>query len=457
MTVDLEKEAYKYFRNKDFGNAYRCYLKHLNETDENDPKRYINVNTIMASIYNLLIKDNKDELLDKYERYLNEYTKIAKSSNTTEWANNIIEDILSYSLEVCLLRNSLNNKTYEQQRKGIELWINSYIIPFINALFIEGKRDKKLFYDVIIEKIFKERTNFERQGNMYQNTLNTIILSEFYLTLTEDNVDFKRSRSNIYYLLSELVFNNPENQKKYHQKNDDSLEYLNLSLKEWESNRFAKERRQQTLNVISVQNRLKSMNHDLSNKVASIESMIKTLKDKKDDDDFIKNLQNKVLEFMEIVKSTGDNIPKAENVDLLELLNEIKESEKIYENISVVSEGINEEWISNRAILKVIFENLIKNSFEAYERNNISLPAQPVEIRISHQNGTIEIQDWAGGVPERFQINNLLFDRYVTEKGVYENAGIGLTGVKEKCEKIGLEIDYMVENNSTTFTIKKGA
>ncbi|HPM02287.1 MAG TPA: hypothetical protein PK816_09050, partial [Candidatus Cloacimonadota bacterium] len=191
----LSNEANDFFRRKDYRNAYESYREYLKITAQDDQNRYRNVNSILVSIYNLLLKETSNELLNEYESYLKEYIELAKSSDTVEWANNIIEDLLEYSLEICLMKHTENQNKYEQQKEEANTWIDNFIKPFITSLTLSEKREEKIFYDVIIQKIFKERTNFERKGHLNQNIVNAFMLGDFYLQITENTDDYKNTRS----------------------------------------------------------------------------------------------------------------------------------------------------------------------------------------------------------------------------------------------------------------------
>ena len=64
----------------------------------------------------------------------------------------------------------------------------------------------------------------------------------------------------------------------------------------------------------------------------------------------------------------------------------------------IISKGESSEWTFWPEYTALVFENLMKNSVEAYGRNSIDIPESPCEIRIFYQDKKIEYLDFAGGI-----------------------------------------------------------
>ena len=97
---------------------------------------------------------------------------------------------------------------------------------------------------------------------------------------------------------------------------------------------------------------------------------------------------------------------------------------------------------------KHVLINLINNSKDAFEENNI----MEKNITVVIDKEQIEIQDNAGGIPSSV-INNI-FEANFTTKEEGKGTGIGLYMTKQVLERIGATINVHNQNNGACFTIK---
>ncbi len=451
MTQLEEKTRYN-FRNKNYAEAYDGY-KIILETD-NSKSRYQNINSMLTCIHYLFIETKEKTLFEEYETYLLEYIKIGKEINNTDWANNILEGLLDYSLKLVLSKFSENQESFESQTINISNWLERFIKPYIEGLSIPKKRAKKIFYDVILHNIFQERANFERNGNEYQNVINTKILSEFYLSLIENDKSFDRSRSNIYRLRSELVYSDPtEKNQDYYFLTRKAVDFLDKSLAAYSRNKFSKNQKNQIVDSLTIQEQLHKFEHDVNSKMSTLSSLIKKINRKKLDLDEPHKMKKIINDMQAILNLAKDEKPNPEEVNLLELLEDVKNESFL--SLEYVVAGNPEMWLSNYGYLKIVLENLLKNSREAYDRNKISTIEPAVKIYMDYEKNEIKIQDWAGGISSDLLRNNKLFEPYVSEKGVAQGTGLGLSSVKKACEKLELSISITSEKDSTIITLSK--
>ena len=450
--AQLDKETLTNFRNKNYAKAYEGY-KEILQTDETK-LRYRNINNLLTCIHYLYIEKKDDVLFKEFENYFMEYIKIGKETDNTAWANNILEDLMEYSLELALSKFTENRESFKKQSEKLNGWLKEFIIPFIDSLEIPVKRDKKIFYDAILQKIFKERANFERIGNEYQNVINTKILCNFYLSCIKDKGIYARSRSNIYRLLSELVYSDPtEKNQDYYFLTKKAVKYLDKSLEAYPQNKFSKSQKHQVVNSLIIQEQLHRFDHDVSSKMSTLLSLIRKLKRKNFDLNEPLRMEKIINDMQAILNLSKNESPNPEEVNLEELLKDVQKESVL--SLEYIVSGNPEIWISNYGYLKIILENLLKNSREAYDRNKITVPDPAVKIYLDYENNEIKIQDWAGGISEDLLRNDKLFEPYVSQKGVAQGTGLGLASVKKACKKLELSISIESENNSTIIALKK--
>ncbi len=450
--MENPQNALSLLRAKEYDKAYRAYKEILDSTPA-DEYRYRNLNNILICIYFVYTRSKEQAMFTQFKNRLFEYLDIARKTDTVTWANNIIEELLHYTIDTGLVRFTENNDPFTRQAPHLKSWLADVVPGFIKALTIEGKRDARLFYDVIIREIFRERANFRRRGNNYQNVVNTKNLIHFFFDLTQNADDLDRSRSNLFLLLSELAYSDPEAEdQNYYFLTRRAVDFLDKSLEAYPGNSFAHTRRSQLIDSLTVQEQLHRFDHDVNSKISSLTSLVDRTRKKAPD---MKEpvIMEQVIRDMEVILSLSRNQgPEPEDVDLKEFFKTLTSWSPV--TISVSFEGEAKLWLSDRGYLKIIFENLILNSKEAYERRNIPVPDPAVTIDVDYDRDTVTFKDFAGGIPEDLLRNNRVFDPYVSEKGVAQNTGLGLSLVKKACDMMELSIDISVSRASTIFIIR---
>ncbi len=394
------------------------------------------VNNYCASMFHLFLKSNgeKINLFDTYSCFLDKYIEHGNKDSGHTWALNILENLLSYSLEMILLRYSKHNISFSDSKKHIHEWLNIHILPFLETFTSKGICQKKSFRTVLLEKIYKERVNFERKGTPYQYTVNSILLCDFFLSYfngEEDNI----SRSNVYALLSDMVFFNPE----ITTENMDILivkskGYLEKSLKEYPKNSFAIKRINQLNENLAISGQLHHFEHDISSKISTLHSCSERLKKLESSNKTVNTIWSIVQDMRTILDFSKGYAANPEDVDMKLCFNESALEFDSKLDVKVICETKETTWnYFNKGYCKLLMENLLRNAMEAYERKKLTKPTPAVLLTL--KNDCFSVQDWAGGIREDLFENLRLFDPYTSEKGVAQRNGLGLNMVKQIFKK----------------------
>lgn len=450
--MDPDK-ALSLFRNKNYPEAYKAYSEILEE-DESE-NRFRSINNILTSIRFVYKGRHDNELLLQFEKYFDEYLSIAEETDSSSWANNIIEDLMEYLIEIAFINFTQNSDEFKEQESGLKKWLKYKIEKFIRSLYIKEKRPHKLFYDSILQKIYKERANFERLGHEYQNVVNAKMLGELFLEFTQNINDFARSRSNVYQLFSELIYNDPTSSSTdYYFLTKQAVAYLDKSITEYKNNLFAIKRKQQLSDSIIIQEQLHRFQHDISSKISSLGTLTRRIREKKPELTEPVRMDKIMHDIMAILHLSRNESPKPELVDIEELFEELKSEFTV--ELKIVSLGSPYKWNSDYGYLKVILENLLKNSREAYTRRKMLEPSPAVILTVFFDQGIITVEDFAGGIKKELLEGDKIFEPYVSEKGVAQGTGLGLATVRKACKSLGLDICIeSIENKTTKFIIKK--
>ncbi len=140
-----------------------------------------------------------------------------------------------------------------------------------------------------------------------------------------------------------------------------------------------------------------------------------------------------------------------ETVDISTVILSMLQAREISTECMLIS-GKNRPWDVCPGYVSLVFENLLKNSIEAYGRNDIALPEKPVEVTIYYEHMKIEYKDFAGGID--LSVGNI-FEPYSSSKGVYTNNGLGLAQAKTAMEvqHYGIELGEEQPENGALFIL----
>ena len=434
-----KENALKQFRNKDYSSSrdrYQALIKMDEYNDIDYTARSTILNGLLVSIYHLFQMDTSNlKLIDEFESYIKLY--FVNATNTTadeksKWADNIIANLLDYAFEITLSKNcsfQLNaHSPLGEIQENIRLQIRNYLDQFID-IFHSQHMSHTFFYNILLTTILKERHNFERMGLPFQFARNTFWLSLIYLDKTKGNPECFKSRSGIMDILADLVFfYNMSDANLQYEPEKEAIKWLELSLKEYPDNKFADMRIKELRKILTTRQQINRFMHDTASKISSAREKINMVLEKVFQSDelfkLVIDLQNYLNTIYYSYRLTNKLSPK---IDKVELCSVLKQLDNFFPSaIRLRGFESNPQIETDADYLMMVMQNLIKNSIEAYKRNGIKPPFPAVEISFNPEELSIQIKDWAGGIPDEFLVRNSLFDPFVSSKGVYQDCGLGL-------------------------------
>ncbi|NVJ52629.1 MAG: PAS domain S-box protein [Campylobacteraceae bacterium] len=204
----------------------------------------------------------------------------------------------------------------------------------------------------------------------------------------------------------------------------------------------------QPLNFISIQAQKLELEYSIGNE-PSIDDTLDVLDNIKEE---ANNLSNTIERFSEFLKPSV----KKKEINLQNFFDNIKDSyTKELDNSSLelsIQIEKNLSFLSYEEDLKTVFLNIIKNSIENFDKNNIS--NRKIDIIQSFENGKLyfNICDNAGGIDD--SILNKIFEPYFSTKEEKNGVGLGLYICKMI---INLHLDGIItatsENKNTIIKI----
>jgi two-component system, NtrC family, nitrogen regulation sensor histidine kinase NtrY len=209
----------------------------------------------------------------------------------------------------------------------------------------------------------------------------------------------------------------------------------------------------------------KQVAHEIKNPLTpmrlSVQYLEKAWKEKVPDWDerlarFSKTMVEQIDNLSVIASAFSDfaKMPAGNNnrVDLRAFIPEVLDLYKDFEKVDMALEmkpGDHPVWIfADRNQLLRVFNNLIKNSIQAYDKNDIAR----IVISCREEKGwvVIEIRDYGCGISEA-QKDSIFTPYFTTKTG---GMGLGLSMVKNIIESIGGKVTFRsMEGQGTTFTL----
>lgn len=457
--IERSKDILKLHRKKEYQESYKGYKELFK--DYPSQESYNNINNILVSIYNI-IKSGKNvskELIDEFFKFNDDYLNLAKEdkakSTLAFWAENILLDLFKSVIEINIIKfDRYRDGNLETLKSDIYSALKQYVSIFTPDF------EENAFLETFIAVIFRERANFERKkSNIY-----TKCLAEVFLDFTNKNPNIKKSRSSIFNLLSDLQISTFAG-KDFDTNYKKAIEYLTKSIEEYSDNKFAKNRKEELEKVAITHDQIRKFRHDTTSKLSSIgESVQELLKENLDKgknipEEMLRNklniFRNKINEIRGVFNFIQNTKPDYSQSFYIEgfLTSLLPNYQNLNESCIVVkNKDLRKKITFDSNYITMAIDNLVKNSLEAYRRNKIEIPKNPVLITLDYDSFLLTIEDYAGGVKKEF--GDKIFEPYVSSKGTQSNIGMGLAMIKTIIEIHGWEIRYENTEKGVKFIIK---
>ncbi|WP_027340244.1 sensor histidine kinase [Halonatronum saccharophilum] len=418
---------------------------------------------LMVSYYNL-IKEGVYDLnkVGSFEIYRSEYFEIARwfkeEGKLKSWSEAKLENLIRYNIEIIFKKftevRCQSLKQMEVQIKGKLRGLLSSFLSTFTPTFSEY-----LFIKQVLVNIYDERQNFRRKGwDRYQNIRNTEWLIDIFLEFTQGNEEYRDVRGDLMNLMADITYFFSENQGDRGRRERRAIKWLERSLEEFSDNRFTESRIKELRRNITTRDQINKFRHDTINKIHFLrENLSLLLAEGRSQEEMktdIKKLIQEVEDIDLLFRVTKRESPKFEVFSPEEIIKEIEANLPSKPKLSLTFKGEEREIEGDRGYFKIILENLIENSLEAYKRIGVGPEASQVIVEVDPQSMEWKVIDNAGGIPEEFQEGNKLFEPYISSKGVCQDVGLGLAQVSAAVEVQGGEIDYSSDSKGTEFRIK---
>lgn len=430
----LKNECLGLYRTKNYSDSLDKYLElkgkfqelttHFEDRRKSDEKRNI-LGNILACFYHLIKDKNQVELVSDFEKIIQEYLEITKKyddESLKEWADNLLQGNFGYVLEIILLKHS--------KVDALKRDVKSYVEKFINT-FERGGFKPKLFYDRMLDIMYTERRN--------QNYLQTSWLIEVFLELTGGKEEFRRNRSDVMSLMADVIFfSDMEDNDHEFSKAKKSLEWLDKSIHEY-GNKFAEERKAQLISDITAKEQINRFWHDAGSKIGTMQEMVRDLKrDTNIPQKTVLDIEKHIDFMLNTLRLTRKENPKFDMSEIERVFDFFQKEDVSFELL-----GETKRIKTDIGYVKIILDNLITNSREAYIRNNLT---GSVYVTFDFRSKLLSVKDLAGGIPEKLQEQDKLFEPYISSKGIRQNCGLGLFRVKDACKLLNADLSYEVIN-----------
>ena len=480
----LKRESLGLFRDKKFTEALKAFEYTIQKIENEDPeikdlieermqtiplnfeteKRNI-YSLIMTSIYHILVtdqfdgRDAKKTYFDKFNQYLEKYFLLAEQTTPDElrkWAENILINLFEYSFKLAILEYAADMKDMMQQKDYLQKQIRSLYRRFIEIFCQSGAFDEVQYIAKYQDLLYYERGNVNRRGHSGQNYLNALWLAELFLEpgMVGKNANNSRFRAAVMNLLSELVLYSPVQvaSRRRYSREYVALEWLDLCLEEDPGNVYANERKNQLASYITSAEQINRFKHDAVSKIEAIRGTLKKLKplvDSRQEMNELQAAEDNINFITSTFRLTSRENPQIRDVDIKAIINSFSDRDIEKQII-----GTEKPVESDAGYLLLILENLIKNSKEAYSNKS----PKTIVLSFNYDTKTFKVKDYAGGIPLELQRQNKLFEPYVSTKGIFQNAGIGLASASEACKLINADLSFqIIEEGSfrgTEFSVK---
>ncbi|MBF0502852.1 MAG: HAMP domain-containing histidine kinase [Candidatus Riflebacteria bacterium] len=295
------------------------------------------------------------------------------------------------------------------------------------------------FFSAWVEQISMESRNFASDGFLQR----TEAMINVFLDETGGVEGMNEIRMRAFNILADLNYYSPAHNCSDVDRFKKIDHYLECSLKEVPRNMFALKLKEHLKAFTATSLQIRRFNHDANSRIANIKNLAQRITSHIASDSPIKKDVLQLEYEIGIIDIIGNLVKKSQPArgdwklaDIRDIV-EVSLRRRGISTDGIKSSGDRELWEFCPQYLELMFENLLRNSEEAYERQKIPIPEIPIEISIDYSCRLLSYRDFAGGVDPAL---GDIFEPYKSSKGSFDTSGLGLTQARQVMESQGFLI-----------------
>ncbi|OQY11514.1 MAG: hypothetical protein B6I30_06605 [Desulfobacteraceae bacterium 4572_187] len=357
------------------------------------------------------------EFIENLERYFSELEEV----DITTLAPEPFLDYFGLTINFSLIKDA---------PEDIQASVSESFNRFVLATAPKMKKEEYLA--IWVREIDKERRNFGSPDHIER----TIKLAKALLLEIDGNEDMKAYRIAVNRILADVVYFYHSEGTKESDRAREAITYLESVLVDSPKDLHAESFKKDINKFSETSLQIHRFHHDSNTRLGSMHVLIEKIINKCPGDapyySDILGLNRQLSALRAITMLAKDKQPATDDwqkIDPAEIIFPLIHERK-WPKHCVIRDGEPSEWTVWPEYTALVFENLLKNTVEAYHRRLMDIPGIPCEIRIFYNDGKIEYRDFAGGI----NLAGDIFEPYRSSKGVVSDTGLGLTQAKKAME-----------------------
>lgn len=374
--------------------------------------------TIAASAYGVLEASGarNQAVWDRFFHYLDRYGSVCQQAVDAGQTQG-----MHTAPPRALLRNALD-LLCRWNPDGWQDQIRSRVTAFAAITIPEW--GKPLALQVVLEKLFSERRNFEHPGYLD----NTRSLAEAYLDLTASETGFDSGRAQVMNLLSDIAYF-----QKGKEGEQEALHWARECLKINPGDQFARMQEQFIIERQTVTEQIRRFGHDTDATIAGIIGTLELIMSRPDPDllqEKLSLIRSELKRIQTVNRFVSGREPTFQMTDPVGPIEETAQKYRDAAQVSVrvLPDGSGRQWDTDMGYLCLAFDNLLKNAVEAFQRQRIEKTERQIQVVIDPDAQKITVTDNAGGIDPT--IRSRIFEPYVSTKGIRLKTGLGLSNAR---------------------------
>ena len=415
-------ECLRVYKERNYPEARKLLIRFFEDYKPDTKQRIIARLAMATSLIECLQNcDSPENYATEFNNHLEKYLSELKEVDITGLAPNAFLDYFALTIKFSLIMDIPGN---------IQTKVLGYFRCFVEIT--SPKMQEKDYLDIWVGEIDNERRNFARPDHIERS----IILAEALLGEIEKKENLKEYRVGVNKILADVIYFYHFATSREGDRAKKAIAYLNAVLEDSPNDLYAETFKKDINKFSETSLQIHRFHHDSNTRLGSMHVLAEKITGKCPNTESyyadilgLNRQLNALRAITMLVKDKQPAVDDWQTLDPAQMLSPLVKERKWPEHC-IISKGESSEWIFWPEYTALVFENLMKNSVEAYGRNSIDIPEFPCEIRIFYQDKKIEYLDFAGGI----DLAGDIFEPYRSSKGVVSDAGLGLTQARKAME-----------------------